>query len=431
MKVVGVISMIFWLSCAVSGILSANGGQVPQVSVKGLHPPFANERYQCRCFPVLWEVRGETVQDAVYHSKICEYKTYITSLKRHVDFLTAVCAGKQAELAEWFVDQGRIFDAEVVGSLHKAIYEKRVGSQIKRELSMALNYFQTRQNLNINDVANEERLATNEQIYQRRVEPIMMKYKKLIPASKRCFDIIHVANWFWDKACDVFRMGLKAFFTETTGTLLKDFPWASAEDAMRTATFKKVVHNFKENFLLTDFVECWNALSTIKFEEADDAFETLFSIDLANTSLMSTAPDNATEKRITYAFLLLKDFSDLTTLMMHHVTKTLAEGLDNKKTLTDEQRALVKAVTLDQLVSLYEKLNQLPIAGTLDVLNTFSQQCAMIFQLFQQDTTVDFATWFKNNWVTFPLIIGVIIIKIAQYYGNCGITSVGQDTKFA
>jgi hypothetical protein len=296
---------------------------------------------------------------------------------------------------------------------------------------MALKYFQARQNLDVTGVVNEERLATNEQTYQRHVEPIMLKYKKLIPTSQRCFNIAGIANWFWDKACDIFRMGLKPFFAQTTGILLQDFPWASVEDRMRTVTFKKVVHNFKSNPSLTEFVDCWKVLATVKFDEFDETFDTLFAVDLAHASLIDSATSNPTEKRIMYAYLLLKDFSDLTTLLMHHVTKTLAEGIDNKKTLTDEQVALVKAVTVEQMVALYEKLNQLPIAETLNMLNNFSQQCAMIFQLFQQNSPIDFATWFKTNWVTIPLIVGVIIIKVAQYYGNYGTSSVGQDTNFA
>ncbi len=76
-----------------------------------------------------------------------------------------------------------------------------------------------------------------------------------------------------------------------------------------------------------------------------------------------------------------------------------------------------KALTLEQLLSVYEKISALPIIEAFIALSALSTQITSIIDgLKQQDGSPDFSQWLKNNWVVLPIMAGVVAIRVAQYF---------------
>jgi hypothetical protein len=310
------------------------------------------------------------------------YMQQAATLGKSIHFLKDVYCCTTNDLSLWFAQQARATDGKLMRVL-RAGASDRLDSAVTDDLHAAI--------VLLEKTTSHERVLFNpeERGY---IKFIIMKHKKIIPNAQRALSFLSVANWLWKQATKIFTR--EAELNESRKVVFKAFPAQELSKKIASPTLKNIFISFANTGSLDEFFAAWDTVEAF-FNNNQRPFLSFFTLDATGQIDISAAMSG-----------VLKDFTGLTAVFMHYLFLYFVQG-------TVEQ----KAMTIEQLLDLYNKVNSLPIVDAIAVLSTLAQQISFIIDaLRQQDGGLDFGQWLKENWIVFPIVVGVIVIKVAQYF---------------
>ncbi len=354
-----------------------------------LWPPYSNPLYSCRCLPMVSDPEYQSIKKNIQevfsvHKKLCEYKTYVRSLERYVAFLDDVFVQDGQNIAGWFASKGKKLDIKIV-------------DKIKKKTLDANNTFSEKEVKAINEIVfYYAHRSNNKKLYEREIDIkkqnkehikalLSSRYPKIL--TNKLHNLVDASDWFYLQSdfltkapvhVDVFR------------TLLSSFPFEIALSKAQTEPVKKALMLLKEKQSFVGLTLCWEQIKTVSFD--------------ANT-------EELLKKNIEDAYITLKDFTTVVTLLYCHCS-----GMLEQKLLAQGSRAS----RFDSLLGVAQKVNDLPIAQTLTLIDQCGHQLLdIVGTAHQQDQTpLSFSQWLQKSWPTLTVSVGVIIIKTLQYFSG-------------
>jgi|GEM_PF-5762701 hypothetical protein len=386
---VGVAGLLIWLS--ILGVWRCQGdvGEFScnckkSVERKVFKPPWSNDSYFCRCLPVFDEPVYRNISDIdeafALHRKLCEFKSYVSALNQPVSFLKELWDSDTKNLSSWFLGKSKKIYRRMAKKISHKI-EKHSGLlnvQEKRDLK-ELAVFLTKRGKGEHNVGEREISLWG------KGKIVFDNHKDI--STKKLFGLYDLAQWFW-----------------LEGNSVKD-------------DTERLKSSVKEEFEKFPFDEVLKGLKTGKMKEVlatvrnERSFNAIFSIwEIIKTYSDVTHDKIEIDQQLAEEYTLLKDFSDIIAVVYSFLQVII------------EKSVVYKVISMAQVIDVYNKINNLPIVDTIKTLDDCVQQLVSIIESVQS-ADQGFTQWLKENWVMLPLVAGVVIIKIVQYFGSKSISS--------
>jgi len=341
------------------------------------------------------------------HKFSCEFKSYIRDLQQIV-FLFESLLEKDApklveELASFSVDINKGLSNEVSLALKK--YEQVLNPTERKNLTLLCKYFSLRQNVHGVQMKLSRENAVN-----------------LIHQNATYLNVQELVSMFELEEIVCKEMGKlnkqKILLHKELKKTFDNFPFEHFASKLRTRTLSRALNEIKEKSSFTMFFDCWNALSCFDAEnfniDSQTKFNGIFEEDLRNIS--GGDYQLYPQSRIDLAYTLLKDFTDvLTVLYVFLIDQSVksTDVLNNQGTTNKHSR-----LSISNLVDIYDKINNSPIVETIVVIGGLIGECAKFIEVWQKQNQKPFASWLKANWVTVPIFVGVVAIKLLKYLSD-------------
>ncbi len=324
-------------------------------------------------------------QPSLQNVRSCLTQQQVSDLNKSIDFLKGICACSAKDLASWFKVQGSAIDRNVSRLIKNAVANNndRLSFQGAQELKDAATLLER------HGIVGRPSLDA---IDRKQIKKTIEKYARCIPLhAKRALSLLSVANWFWNQAKTI--LSYKKSVEQSLQTFLKNFPSKAVAEKVTSPTLKKAILAVGETGRLADFFAAWDALEA--FLKNNQSLNEVFALDFAE----HLGSEDTTS-------IIVKDFTSLAAVLMEYVLEYVTQNAIEQKT-----------ISVDQLLNLYNKINELPIIEAISTLGALATQfSAVLDMLRQQDGNVDLGQWLKNNWVIIPVVVGVIVVKVAQYF---------------
>lgn len=316
----------------------------------------------------------------------------VGKLNNYVHFLRDIYGCATTNLSSWFAEQARKIDGNLVKVL-RASANDRLDYTVTADLREAISFLEK--------TIKSERVAYNlEERHQ--IKLIITKQKKFIPNAHRALSFLSVANWLWKQATKIFLR--EPELKQSLKQAIQDFPAVALAGMVSSPTIKNMCLSLSKTGTFDELFLAWDAVSSY-IQGDQQKFLTLFKEDFADKPDASMVNDK-----------IISDFAGIIAVLMSYSIQFLTQESSEQKSLN-----------IDQLLDLYNKVSTLPIVDAIVTLSTLAQQFSSIIDVLrQQDGNLDFGQWLKENWVVFPIVVGVIVVRVVQYFyqQNAGSTLV-------
>ncbi len=113
--------------------------------------------------------------------------------------------------------------------------------------------------------------------------------------------------------------------------------------------------------------------------------------------------------------------SYLDTLIITYIISQMlsARAIAHLHTIHSDQAAVRFSTdnnTLFNLITIYDRINSLPLRETIVQIKRFCDEFWIALDNLTHESEHHFATWLRSRLVLFPLSVGVILIKLIQYF---------------
>lgn len=194
------------------------------------------------------------------------------------------------------------------------------------------------------------------------------------------------------------------------------FPFAAVSEQLRSQTVKNALKYFEKRGSFKNIHECWNALLSLvsneKDKDASNRFCIFFGQDIALAA--KTICAEPIQRNLFIASMCIKDFADLSYILYRYIAANVA--LSGAMDMDNASDRKIPVSYIFNLLTIYDSINKLGIEDTLDTISAFIKRLTNTLDELQQESASSFEGWLKNKWATIPLAVGVIVVKIAQYF---------------
>lgn len=321
----------------------------------------------------------------------------LQQLETYVHFLKDIYGCTTTNLSGWFAGQARTIDGRLVDILKEKAND-RLTPEVTEDLRTAIAFFEK--------TINHERVIYNPE-ERRQIKLIITKHKRFIPNHRGMLSFLSFANWLWKQATKVFLR--ESELKQSLKEAIQAFPAAELAASISSPTLRDICLKLSQKASLDDFFAAWEAVSAYIKGDKKQLLK-LFSLDFANQADSAVSGDK-----------IVKDFAGMIAVFMNYTVQYFTLE-------TVEQKAL----NVEQMLDLYNKVSSLPIVDAIVTLSTLAQQFSSVVTVLQkQDGNLDFGQWLRENWVVFPIVLGVIVVKVTQYFcqQNSGSTLVAIKFK--
>ncbi len=347
-------------------------------SLCSFSPLYANQSYSCRCFPCFdGQLFRADETMAQLHVKMCELRSYVQELDKHVSFMESVFLGDNSAALSWFNNvetKLRQKMANIIKNFYQAHVVKLSNKQLKEfkkiEASLSNKNNSERMIQQLNDVKNHiPELSCSIEIYAW----IRGAVHEINEASKEHMQVVQLPK-------DIFHTHFDSFNTQALQSAWKNLIATGSFDDIKT---------------------CWNALVAFLDDRNKADFELIFKNDLAKNECKPEAA-----KTVAVAFLGVKDMTTIIHLLHAYFILQCKEfcGSDTR----------LDAQMIMNLMEIYSAVNALPIERAIDAIRDLIRDFINALDNLNQSADDHFVGWLKNKWVYMPLAMGVMIVKIVQ-----------------
>ncbi|KKQ49480.1 MAG: hypothetical protein US69_C0005G0038 [candidate division TM6 bacterium GW2011_GWF2_38_10] len=307
----------------------------------------------------------------------------IASIEPYVSFLRDLQKSSPQDVSSWFETKARELDFEVVAILQEHITKKKIATPMRDDLEKVIN-------LIIKSAASDRIHGIAQD--RSSIESLIKKYNTSLQDGKRALSLYSLASWLWQQVHKIFQQS--AVLRDSFKILFQEFPYALLVPCMHSPTLKSIIALAGKQGDIGDIFIAWDAIKDFVQSESS-TFYSFFARDF-----LDQADTNAV------VLAIMKDFTGIIAVFMdymfHHVSHLV---LHNEE------------ITSDELVATFIKVSTLSIIDEVAALCDTGKQLCTVFDVIKQGCSVCvLGQWLKQNWFVFPITIGVIVIKIMQYF---------------
>jgi hypothetical protein len=391
--------------CAQLGVcIIAMGGWAQGFSVTQFSPPYSNDQYVCRCLPLVHDNDstsrsvGLRNQAFAVHHKMCELRTYVQALHNHITFFKELFEGQTATVAAWFNHVGR--DVSVALADQVRIFITTNKTKYDRKYIQDLETF-------------EQTLRTNP-THAIRSDVIVLLQADNRAMSRELRGLLSFFSWLFGMAGSVAEQHEE--LQQDVWVQFKEFPFKELGQRLHSGVMRDAVISLNSEHSFESLWSCWNVLEEFVKTENDDpqgAFDTVFAADIAVTD---DGKLTDLEKKITCAFVCAKDFADM--IYVFHTFNTYRclqaqIGNENQRFSLAE---FIKQNAVFDIFAIYTMIDNLRIEKMLDEISRTIKGFFKALDKLQQQANTSFVGWLQSKWVLMPIAVGVVIVKIVQYF---------------
>ncbi len=386
--------------------IAITGGLVQGLAASQFTPPYSNDQYSCRCFPLIHESDNThrsiptRAQALELHHKMCELRTYIQALGSHMQFFKELFEGQTDVIAAWFKqvgrDAGMAFADQIRGFItnHRSSYDKQY-IQCLEEFEQELRM--------------DPQKASHSSIIMK-----LQADNRVMNRELRGF--LSFFGWLFGMA-DSIEQEQVALKTDVW-VQFEGFPFEKVEQKVHSGVLCGALKDLDEKHSFDSLWACWKALAAFAHSEGDnsvqaDIFDTVFAADIV---VLNDIKLTDLEKKITCAFIGVKDLANLIYILHSYTThKCIVAQIDKDYPRLGLGDFLQHNAVFD-LFAIYSAIDNLRIDKMLDEISRTVKGFFKALNKLQQEANESFVGWLQSKWLLMPIAVGVVIVKIVQYF---------------
>jgi hypothetical protein len=391
--------------CAQLGVyIIAMGGWVQGFSASQFSPPYSNDQYVCRCLPLIHNndsaSRSVGLRNQAFevHHKMCELRTYVQALHDHITFFKELFDGQTDTVAAWFNRVGR--DVSVALADQVRIFITTNKTKYDRKYIQDLETF-------------EQMLRTNP-THAVRSDVIIMLQADNRAMNRELRGLLSFFSWLFGMADEIAEQHEE--LKRDVWLQFKEFPFKELSQRLRSGVMRGAVNSLDSEHSFKSLWSCWNVLEEFvktENEVQQSTFDTVFAADI---EAIDDEKLTDLEKKITCAFVCTKDFADMMyvfhTFNTHRCLQTQIENGDQRFSLTE----FIKQNAVFDIFAIYTVIDNLRIEKMLDEISRTIKGFFKALDKLQQQANTSFVGWLQSKWVLMPIAVGVVIVKVVQYF---------------